>query len=127
MVARRLDKTRAELKKRFARLGGKRERGQVFNLIAEVLRFEQEVFEAEMKATRTKYNRDLEERLKAELKEQTRITGELKKTLKERFSRTDFRFIRGVLHSDREVSSEKRDRAFDLFQKLSPLFGGGNE
>lgn len=84
--------------------------------------YEQEVFEAEVKALIPKYNKELEARLKREIDEQKKVTASLKKKVGAGFDKKDFKVIRGVLHSDREPTTEQRDKAFNLFLKLEPIF-----
>ena len=80
------------------------------------------VFESELKALMPKYNRELELRLRKEIEQQKKITSDLRKKVGAGFSKSDFRYIRGVLHSDKEVDHNRRDKAFNLFLKLEPLF-----
>jgi len=121
MVATRLKANREQLSAELSPLG-KPERRRVMKAVLSVLAHEQDVFESAAKAAITKYNRDLEVKLKAELKKQKALTRDMGKLLKSRFDSKDFKYIRGVLHTDRDVDPERRAKAFDLFLKLKPLF-----
>jgi len=120
MMARGLESSRERLCTELAPLS-KPERKRTMKAFMSVLSYEQEVFQAEVKATAPKYHKAAEAKLKVELDKQRKITKELSKKANG-FDKADFRFIRGVLHSDRDVGEERRGKAFDLFLKLSPLF-----
>lgn len=90
--------------------------------VMEVLELNQRVFMAMAKDQIADYNKDLQSSLKKELSAQKKITADLRKSVGAGFSKKDFRVIRGVLHSDREIDQKKRDEAFNLFLKLSPIF-----
>ena len=121
MVARRLTESKERIVKAMTPLS-KQERKKSLNAVVDVLAHEQEVFQAEVKALMPKYNKELEAKLKHEIEEQKKVTAQLRKQVGAGFSRKDFQYIRGVLHSDREVSTERKEKAFDLFLKLEPLF-----
>ena len=121
MVASRLRANRERLQEELAPLA-KPERRRVMKAVMGIVTHEQEVFNAAAKAALPKYNKDLEASLKAELGKQREMTSEFKKRLSEPFDKSDFKFIRGVLHSDREVTTERKEQAFNLFMKLAPLY-----
>lgn len=121
MVARRLDESKSRIIKAMTPLG-KSERKKALAAVVDVLLYEQEVFQAEVKALMPKYNKELEARLKKEIDEQKKITADLRKKIAAGFDKKDFRVIRGVLHSDREPTKEQRDKAFNLFLKLEAIF-----
>ena len=121
MVAKRLATHREQLCSKLKPLS-KPERKRVMDTVISVFAFEQEVFEAECNAAKSQYNKDLQSRLKDELDQQKKVSKSMKNLAKDRFDRGDFKFIRGVLHSDREVSAERKEKAFDLFLKLEPFF-----
>ena len=121
MVARRLSESKDRIVKAMTPLS-KPERKKSMNAVVEVLAYEQEVFEAEVKTLIPKYNKELEARLKREIEEQKKVTAEVRKKIGAGFDKKDFKIIRGALHPDREVSEERRSQAFDLLLKLEPLF-----
>lgn len=121
MVARRLSENRDRIIGAMSPLN-KPDRKRSLQAVVSVFQYEQEVFNAELKAMMPKYNRELEKRLKAEIDEQKKITADLRKKIGAGFSKADFKFIRGVLHSDRDVDKSRMDKAFDLFMKLEPIF-----
>lgn len=95
---------------------------EVVHAVTRVGGYMAEVFEQHVKAETTKRLKTKEGKVDAELKKQKGITAQMQKMLKEPFDKKDFKFIRGVLHSDRPVADDRRDKAFDLFLKLAPLF-----
>lgn len=121
MVARRLSESKERIVKAMTPLS-KQERKKSLNAVVEVLVYEQEVFEAEVKALMPRYNKELEARLKREIEEQKKITASLRKKVGAGFDKKDFKVIRGVLHSDRTPSKADMDKAFNLFLKLEPIF-----
>jgi ParB-like chromosome segregation protein Spo0J len=121
MVACRLAESRDRITTSMAGLN-KPDRKKAMQAVVSVLAHHQEVFEAEVKASLPKYNRELEQRLKKEIEEQKSVTAELKKLAKDGFDKSDFKVIRGVLHPDRKPSDEQRAKAFDLLLKLEPIF-----
>ena len=121
MVARRLSESKERIVKAMTPLS-KQERQKSLNAVVEVLVYEQEVFQAEVKALMPKYNKALESRLKDEIEAQKAITADLRKKIGAGFDKKDFKVVRGVLHSDREPTKAQRDNAFNLFLKLEPIF-----
>jgi hypothetical protein len=121
MVAHRLSESRERIISSMASLS-KQERKKALVAVVSVIQYEQEVFQAEAKATMPKYNLALKERLKAELAEQKKITAALRKKVGAGFSKKDFQYIRGTLHTDRVVDEARRDKAFDLLNQLAPIF-----
>ena len=121
MVARRLSESKDRIVKAMTPLS-KPERKKSMSAVVEVLVYEQEVFQAEVKALMPKYNKELEVRLKREIDEQKKVTAEVRKKIGAGFDKKDFKVIRGALHPDRDVSQERRSQAFDLLLKLEPLF-----
>ena len=100
----------------------KPERKKAMTAVVQVLQHEQEWFNAELRTNLPQYCKKLEARLKGELEAQKKVTADLRKKAKQPFDKKDFRFIRGVLHSDRAVDPSKRDKAFNLFLQLEGLF-----
>jgi hypothetical protein len=124
MVARRLIDSRESLCREMAVLS-KPDRKKALGVVVKVLAHEQEVFEANAKAHLAAYNKALKKELLEEMSKLRQANKAAQRALKTRFDKKDFQFIRGVLHSDRAVDEAKRNKAFDLFQKLAPLFDGG--
>lgn len=122
MVARGLLEHREMVQRTLGPLS-KPDRKKVMNAVVLILTHEQEVFQAHLKANTTAAAKRYQAQLKEELAEQKKQSLQMRKILRTPFDKKDFKFIRGVLHSDREVSAERKEKAFDLFLKLAPLFG----
>lgn len=122
MVARGLLEHREATQKALGPLS-KPDRKKAMTAVVQILQHEQEVFQAHLKANTTAAAKRYQAQLKEELAEQKKQSLQMRKILGTPFDKKDFKFIRGVLHSDREVSAERKEKAFDLFLKLAPLFG----
>ena len=122
MVARGLLEHREVTQKALGPLS-KPDRKKAMTAVVQILQYEQEVFQAHLKANTTAAAKRYQAQLKEELAEQKKQSLQMRKILGTPFDKKDFKFIRGVLHSDREVSAERKEKAFDLFLKLAPLFG----
>lgn len=121
MLAFSLKESEDELKKHLG-LYGRQDRKRMLGTLAKIMEHQQKLFDGIVSTQLPKYNKDLQEKLKAELATQRETTKGLQRLAKEKFGKNEYRQIVSALHPDREASSEKREAALAVFQRLEPLF-----
>lgn len=100
----------------------RKQASSVVDVFIDILAYQEKAFDIIQKERKTKANKSLEIKLKAELQKQKEKTEKITKenvVLPQfAFSKEETKLIRSCLHPDRECTPERKEKAFNAFQRL---------